>query len=138
MQIGSNTNKTNNTNKKILITDVFNIANDSGHNDDSGTNGRSGLEEALKLFTNTPNTRRYIVFMTDGADNRDDGLSYEEIIQMAKDKDIRVLTIGLGSDKDLNPEQLEKIAEETNGKYYHATTSKDLHKFDKNIFEEIN
>lgn len=127
-----------NVDKKILITDVFNIANDSGHNDDSGTNGRSGLEEALKLFTNTPDTRRYIVFMTDGADNRDDGLSYEEIIQMAKDKDIRVLTIGLGSDKDLNPEQLEKIAEETNGKYYHATTSKDLHKFDKNIFEEIN
>lgn len=127
-----------NVDKKILITDVFNIANDSGHNDDSGTNGRSGLEEALKLFTNSTDTRKYIVFMTDGADNRDDGLSYEEIIQMAKDKDIRVLTIGLGSDKDLNPEQLEKIAEETNGKYYHATTSKDLHKFDKNIFEEIN
>ena len=127
-----------NVDKKILITDVFNIANDSGHNDDSGTNGRSGLEEALKLFTNSTDTRKYIVFMTDGADNRDDGLSYEEIIQKAKDKDIRVLTIGLGSDKDLNPEQLEKIAEETNGKYYHATTSKDLHKFDKTIFEEIN
>ena len=47
--------------------------------------------------------------MTDGADNRDDGLSYEEIIQMAKDKDIRVLTIGLGSDKDLNPEYYNEV-----------------------------
>ena len=124
--------------KKILITDVFNIANDNGHSDISGTNGRTGLAQALKLFTDSKDTRKYIVFMTDGADNRNEGPTYEEIIQEAKDRHIRVLTIGLGSDKDLNPKQLKKIAEETNGKYYHATTSEDLHKFDKTIFEEIN
>lgn len=126
-----------NVDKKILITDVFNIANDSGNSETSGTNGRSGLNAALNLFTTSSQTRKYIVFFTDGADNRYVGPTYDELIEIANDKKVRILTIGLGSDSDLNPKELEKIADETNGKYYHAVSSKDLYKFDKTIFEEL-
>ncbi len=126
-----------NVDRKILVTDIFNITNDDGYGSDSGTNGRAGIEKALSLFTSRTDVRRYIVFLTDGIDNRYDGKSYEELIEMANKRNIRILTIGLGSDNDINEEQLQTIATETSGKYYHATKSSKLYKFDKRIFEEL-
>ena len=124
--------------RKILITDIFNIANDNGNGKDSGTNGKAGLEKALSLFSSNENTRRYIVFLTDGADNDYSGKSYSELIEIANEKGVRILTIGLGGEDDLNETELINVASKTNGKYYHATNSDKLYKFDKRIFEELN
>ena len=123
--------------KKILITDIFNMVNDSGHNSNSGTNGRAGLEEALKLFDKDSKTRKYIVFLTDGEDNKTSGPTYDEIIKQSKDMDLRILTIGLGSDDQLDEDVLIKLASGTNGKYYHATKSSNLYEFDRRIFAEL-
>ena len=123
--------------KKILITDIFNMVNDSGHNSNSGTNGRAGLEEALKLFDKESKTRKYIVFLTDGEDNKTSGPTYDEIIKQSKDMDLRILTIGLGSDDQLDEDVLIKLASGTNGKYYHATKSSNLYEFDRRIFAEL-
>lgn len=124
--------------KKILITDIFNMVNDSGFNDDSGTNGRAGLETGLNLFNKDSKTRKYIVFLTDGEDNKYTGPTYDEIIKNSQDMNIRILTIGLGKENQLDEEVLLKLAEETNGKYYHATKSSNLYEFDKRIFTELN
>jgi hypothetical protein len=123
--------------KKILITDIFNMVNDSGHNSNSGTNGRAGLEEGLKLFDKESKTRKYIVFLTDGEDNKTSGLTYDQIIEKSKDMDLRILTIGLGSDDQLDEDVLIKLASGTNGKYYHATKSSNLYEFDRRIFAEL-
>ncbi|MBE6151190.1 MAG: VWA domain-containing protein [Firmicutes bacterium] len=123
--------------KKILITDIFNMVNDSGYNSNSGTNGRAGLEEALKLFDKDSKTRKYIVFLTDGEDNKTSGPTYDEIIKQSKDMDLRILTIGLGRDDQLDEGILIKLASGTNGKYYHATKSSNLYEFDRRIFAEL-
>jgi len=118
--------------KKILITDIFNMVNEH-----SGTNGRAGLETGLNLFNKDSKTRKYIVFLTDGKDNTYTGPTYDEIIKQSKDMGIRILTIGLGSDDQLDEDILIKLASGTNGKYYHATKSSNLYEFDKRIFAEL-
>jgi len=123
--------------KKILITDIFNMVNDSGYNDDSGTNGREGLQSGLELFSKDSKTRKYIVFLTDGADNKYTGPTYDEIIKKSKDKGIRILAIGLGQGDQLDEAVLIKLANQTNGKYYHATKSSNLYEFDRRIFAEL-
>ena len=123
--------------KKILITDIFNMANDSGHTDNSGTNGRAGIEKGLLLFTDDVNSRKYIVFLTDGEDNQYSGPTYDELIEQANKKDVRILAIGLVEDDQINEEILKNIANKTKGKYYHADKSVKLHEFDKKIFEEL-
>lgn len=117
------------------MTDVFNISNDSGYTDNSGTNGIAGLRKAVSLFENDKDTRKYIVFLTDGQDNVTEETSYDDIISKAKKKDIRILTVGLGSEVDSS--NLQNIASLTNGKYFYADSSTNLYKFDYKIFAEI-
>lgn len=56
-------------------------------------------------------------------------------VDEAKKKDIRILTVGLGSEVDSS--NLQNIASLTNGKYFYADSSTDLYKFDYKIFAEI-
>ena len=123
--------------KKILITDIFNMTNDSGRTDNSGTNGREGLNTGMQLFSKTFDSRKYIVFLTDGEDNRFTGPTYEELIEQANSMNVRILTIGLGEEDQIDAEILKKLAKETNGKYYYANKSTNLYDFDKKIFEEL-
>lgn len=122
--------------KKIIMTDVFNISNVDGFSSNAGTNGKAGLEVALKLFDENSKTRKYIVFLTDGQDTvYSYDVTYEQLIEKAKDNDIRIFTIGLSEKVD--DEYLKKIADETDGKYYHADSSTNLYDFDAQIFAEI-
>lgn len=123
--------------KKIMITDIFNISNDNGQTAISGTNGRSGINTALSLFKQDSKTRKYIIFLTDGMDNVDQGPTYDELIEKATELEVRILTIGLGDGKDLNEAILQKLADETGGKYYYASKDTKLHTFDKRILDEI-
>lgn len=123
--------------KKILITDIFNMTNDSGYTDNSGTNGREGLNTGMQLFSKTFDSRKYIVFLTDGEDNRFTGPTYDELIEQANSMNVRILTIGLGEEDQIDSEILEKLAKETNGKYYYANKSTNLYDFDKKIFKEL-
>lgn len=91
--------------------------------------------EDILLFENDKDTRKYIVFLTDGQDNATEETSYDDIISKAKKKDIRILTVGLGSEVDSS--NLQNIASLTNGKYFYADSSTDLYKFDYKIFAEI-
>lgn len=128
--------KNKNVDRKIIITDIFNMSNDNGTNDESGTNGMAGIEKGLSLFSSNSSVRKYIVFLTDGDDNKTNEKSYDDLISEAKEKDVRILTIGLGD--EVNTSNLIKLADETKGKYYLANSSSKLYKFDKRIFDEIN
>ena len=99
--------------RKVLITDIFNIVNDDGSSSNSGTNGKAGIAEALSLFSEEENVRRYIVFFTDGQDNDWSGTSYSD------------------------ETNLKRIAKDTNGKYYRATNSIKLYQFSQRIYKEI-
>ena len=90
-----------NIDNKIVVTDVFDLVNDDGHTDNSGTNGAAGLTKALSLFK-SKQSGKYIVFLTDGEDNKttEDSLSYPEIIEKAKENNVRIISIGLGDSID--------------------------------------
>lgn len=121
--------------KAMLMTDVFNIVTDNGSTSNSGTNGRAGLDEAVLLLNeNNRNSRKYIVFFTDGEDTFDSGVPYEDIVVEANKVNARILTVGLNS---ANSDILKMLAEKTNGKYYYAKDSGDLYGFDSRIFEEL-
>ena len=120
--------------KGMIMTDVYNLVNDDGYSEDSGTNGKAGLTKALKLFSSGDN-KKYIVFLTDGADNDNstEYLSYEEIIEKAQKKDIKIISVGLGTDLDATT--LKKLADETKGKYFQANSSTKLHQFNISVFD---
>ena len=125
-------------NKKILVTDIFNIANDNGRTVNSGTNGKAGLAMALNLFS-TANINKYIVFLTDGEDNVfDSSMSYTQIIESAQEMGIKMITIGLGSGDEIDEVTLKQLAKETNGKYYHANSALKLSRFNRRLFDELN
>ena len=125
--------------KKILMTDIFNMVNDDGTKSFSGTNGKAGLDMALSMFTSNSKTRKYIVFLTDGVDN---GMDYEtptynDLITKANELKVRIISIGLGTDEQIDEENLISIAKNTRGKYYHAINASKLYSFDLRIFEEL-
>jgi hypothetical protein len=101
--------------KKKLISDIFNQSNDNGENSYSGTNGSLGLYTAINFFKEESTARKYIVFLTDGEDTKK-SFEYSEIVKLANERDITIITIGLGAMQ--NSELLSYIAEETSGNFY--------------------
>lgn len=109
--------------KRTLINAVNSIVNDDGHGENSGTNGSAGINEAITQLSNDQSgNSRYIVFMTDGEDNRY-SYSYTSLIRKAKNNDITIFPIGL---KDVDNDTLERLATETGGTYYYASESSKL------------
>lgn len=102
----------------------------------SGTYIGNALDGGLKGFdTKESNTRRYLILLTDGKDTSNikgyDEKKIQSAINSAKEKKVKVFTIGLGN--SLETDKLEKIAKETGGKYYYASNSEIL----EDIFELI-
>lgn len=109
--------------KAVLKNAVDTIVNDSGYNSNSGTNGSAGIKSALgQLEADTEDHDKYIVFMTDGEDNRH-SYSYNSLINEANDNGVTIYTIGLGSVDDST---LKKVAKDTGGKYYYASEASEL------------
>ena len=110
-------------NKAALKNAVDSIVNDSGYNSNSGTNGSAGIYTGIQeLKGDASGNSRYIFFMTDGEDNRY-SYEYSDLINMANENEITIYTIGLG---DVDSSVLEKVANETGGKYYYAPSADEL------------
>lgn len=91
-----------------------------------GTDLHAGIREAIdELVKNgSDDHMKFIVFLTDG-----DGYWNDRILERAKEHNITIYTIGLGD--EVNRELLERIANETGGKYYFASQAYELNE----IFE---
>ena len=102
----------------------------------SGTYIGAGLEGGLKQFSDTVDqNRRYIILLSDGADTSGEAGYDDELlkkqINVAKQKGVKIYTVGLGS--VIDEENLKNISNQTNGKYYFAATADDL----EIVFAEI-
>ena len=95
---------------------------------------------AVKTLSSNQNTdqNRAVILLTDG-ENNDGNISIAKALKLAKDENIKIYTIGIGSEtfdlaaaffgastSDLDEESLKKIALETKGQYFKATTLSDL------------
>lgn len=107
----------------------------------SGTYIGAALEGGLKQFTiGEEGNRRYIILLSDGMDTSN-GKDYnnkllEEQINVAKQKNVKIYTIGLGN--TIDEQNLKNIAKQTNGKYYFAATANDLESAFDLIYAELN
>jgi hypothetical protein len=92
-----------------------------------GTNLYAGLNSAVNqiIYNGNPDHEKYIIFLTDG-----DGTWYESALTKAKANNIVVYTIGLGY--GVNFSLLERIANETGGKFFFASDASNL----EGIFDE--
>lgn len=102
----------------------------------SGTYIGNALEGGLKQFDNKNNdVRKYLILLTDGKDTKEvegyDEKKLEKATLDAKNKNVKVFTIGLG--EEIDSKVLQKISTQTGGKYYYASSSKVL----EDVFELI-
>jgi Ca-activated chloride channel family protein len=112
-----------------------------------GTAIGSALATAVNRLSKVDSKSKIVVLLTDGANNTGE-VSPMTAAQLAKDNNIKVYTVGIGSDKDyyeiedmfwgkrqvqaqgndLDENLLKEIAAKTDGEYFSAQTSKDLYK----------
>ncbi len=103
---------------------------------------------ALKNIRNDDGTKdKIIILLTDG-ENNDGSLSLPQAINLAKNEQVKIYTIGVGSQQafvdsffgirlsgnDVDEEGLKQLAAETQGSYFRANDTEGL----KKIYEEIN
>ncbi len=138
------------TDKNTVLSQIENIK--SGYLEEEGTAIGSGLATSVDRLKDEKTKSKIIILLTDGVDFG--GLIPPDIAkEMAKFYKIKVYTIGVGSEKEIeeqvhtpygdmtnrkklefNETLLKNIANETNGQYYHATDQETLNK----IYGSIN
>lgn len=138
------------TDKNTVLSQIANIH--SGYLEEEGTAIGSGLATSVDRLKDQKTKSRIIVLLTDGVDFG--GLIPPDIAkEMAKLYGIKVYTVGVGSEKEIdeqvetpfgrtrnrkklefNEGLLKNIAVETGGQYFHATDKEALQK----IYASIN
>lgn len=137
------------TDKNTVLAQIDNIK--SGYLEEEGTAIGSGLATSVDRLKDSKTKSRIIILLTDGVDYG--GLIPPDIAkEMAKLYKIKVYTIGVGTEKEVdeqvstplgnvtnkkklefNEPLLKDIALQTGGQYYHATDQETLKKIYANI-----
>jgi Ca-activated chloride channel family protein len=138
------------TDKTAILSQISNIK--SGYLEEEGTAIGSGLATSVDRLKGQKSKSKIIILLTDGVDFG--GLIPPDIAkEMAKFYKIKVYTIGVGSDKEVNEQVqtpfgsstrskklefneglLKNIAVETGGQYFHAADVDAL----KKVYGSIN
>jgi Ca-activated chloride channel family protein len=138
------------TDHNAVLTQIQNIQ--SGYLQEEGTAIGSGLATSVDHLRNSKSKSKVIILLTDGVDVG--GVIPPDLaMQMAKQFKIKVYSIGIGSEKEIdevlesplghirqkrklefNEGLLQDLARETGGQYFHATDNNALQK----IYTSIN
>lgn len=108
------------TSDKETIKNAIELIDSNG-----GTNLAEGVRVSLDTLEISQSKAKFIILLTDG-----EGYYNHSLTQEAIEKGVKIYTIGLGNSVDES--LLRRIAEDTGGKYYHASTAEDL----SEVFEE--
>ena len=90
------------------------------------------IMESIRTLSYGKAKRRAIILLTDGHHNAG-SISPKEAVAKAKEKNIKIYTIGIGDSGDYDKSLLESIAKDTNAQSYGAVSTKDLSKIYKEI-----
>lgn len=123
----------------------------NGENLEGGTAIGTGLGTAVSRLRNDTLPSKVVILLTDGSNNAGD-ISPEAAAELAKAKNVRVYTIGVGTNGEalspvitpfgiryeyapveIDEQTLKNIADKTGGKYFRATDEKSL----VQIYKEI-
>jgi uncharacterized membrane protein/uncharacterized protein YegL len=89
-----------------------------------GTDIQIALTAGLPALAGQPGSVRHAVLLTDGRSFTNDMVAYEQLVQTAREQQITLSTIAIGSDADLP--LLEQLAEWGGGRYYFAGEPEDI------------
>ncbi len=138
------------TDHDAVLNQISNI--ESGYLQDEGTAIGSGIATSVDRLRNSKTKSKIIILLTDGVDFGGT-IPPDMALQMAKYYGIKIYTIGVGSEKDVdeivdsplgpvvehkklqfNEALLKSLADQTRGQYFHATDNNALIK----IYQSIN
>ena len=93
---------------------------------------------SAQTLSSAPNDNKVLILLTDGKDTAGN-IKIDDAITYALNHEMKIYTIGYGSDnKEVNESldipTLQKIAEDTGGKFYRATSERSL----RHVYESIN
>ncbi len=103
-----------------------------------GSHIETAVERCIESFDNTSseNTRNIIVLLSDGASDEDNAKSIEELAQLANEKNIIVMTVGLGKQADRT--WLQELSSKAGGRYYSASDADALDSVYERIVTTLN
>ena len=111
------------------VKSTFNLVGQSG-----GTNIGDGLEKAFNAFSPNHTGQKIAILLTDGKSSES---KINAMLTKAKDENIKIFTIGLGSPAQLNEALLLRLAKETGGQYYHVAENIDIGTAYQSILSDI-
>jgi Ca-activated chloride channel family protein len=88
--------------------------------------------QALYLLSKSKAKSRILIILTDGSDNMSK-TPFNELLNILKKNKIKVYTIGVGDERELEVDKLKKLAEAGDGKFFLANNKDMLQKIYKEI-----
>jgi len=88
--------------------------------------------QGVNLLKNSKAKNKIMILLTDG-ENTAGEMSLETAVALAKKEGIKIYAIGIGSKRELNLAVLSKLAKETNGEAFAASSAKQLEQVYKKI-----
>lgn len=91
-----------------------------------------GIAYGVRAFKHSKAKSKIIILLTDGEHNSGE-ISPKDAIELAKEQDIKIYTIGMGNRGEADEALLQKIANESGGDFFYAESAKKL----KEVYEKI-
>ena len=118
------------TYEKEIVSDMFSYLNQgmAGQNTAIG----EAIAMSVRSFKHSRAKTKIIILLTDGEHNSG-SISPKQATKLAKNKGIKIYTIGIGNKGEADAPLLQEIAKESSGKSFLANNAKELQK----VYEEI-
>jgi len=91
-----------------------------------------GIAFGVRAFKHSRAKSKVIILLTDGEHNSG-SVSPKDAIELSKEQGIKIYTIGMGNRGEADEALLQKIANESGGEFFYATSAKEL----KEIYAKI-
>jgi Ca-activated chloride channel family protein len=118
------------TYEKEIVTDMLSYLSQgmAGQNTAIG----EAIAMSVRSFKHSIAKTKIIILLTDGEHNSG-SISPKDAIKLAQKQNIKIYTIGLGNKGESDEKLLEQIAKDSGGKFYPATSARELQK----VYDEI-
>jgi len=91
------------------------------------------IAQSVNIFKSSKSKNKIAILLTDGYNTKNSHFSLDVVLDMAKKEHIKIYPIGIGYRGEYNKKDLVRIAKETGGVAYGATTALEL----RDIYEKI-
>lgn len=82
----------------------------------------SAINRLINLEDNTKAESKVVILVTDGENNAGE-ITPDAAIKIAQEKNIKVYTVGIGSEEEIDIGLLKRISSDTGGEFFHAKNS---------------